>query len=132
MTEQVFYDGRCALCHGFVRFLVKRDPDGALFRYAPLQGESFRAAAAGLGLFPDSVILKTADGRLLVRSAAVLHALGRLTPGWRAVAWVAGVVPGPIRDAVYDFVAALRRRLLSPPADLCPILPESLRRRFDP
>ena len=132
MSEQVFYDGRCALCHGFVRFLVKRDAAGDRFRFAPLQGPTFRAAAAGRGPFPDSVILRSADGRFLVKSAAILHALGRLTPGWRALARLTAVVPGPVRDAVYDLVARLRRRLLSPPADVCPILPEPLRRRFDP
>ena len=132
MTEQVFFDGGCALCHGFVRFLVRRDAAGALFRYAPLQGPTFRAAATGRGPFPDSVILRTADGRFLVKSDAVLHALGRIGPAWGAFVRAAGVVPGPVRDAVYDCVAFLRRRLLSPPVEACPILPEPLRRRFDP
>ena len=39
--ELVFYDGRCGLCHHSVRFLLARDRDGALFRYAPLFGETF-------------------------------------------------------------------------------------------
>ena len=36
--ETIFYDGGCGLCHRFVRFVIKRDPDGTLFRYAPLEG----------------------------------------------------------------------------------------------
>jgi predicted DCC family thiol-disulfide oxidoreductase YuxK len=132
MSDQVFYDGACALCHRFVRFLVKRDAGGALFRYAPLQGATFRAAAAGRGPFPDSVVLKTADGRFLVKSGAVLQALDRIGGGWRPAVRALWNVPAPIRDAVYDLVAFLRRRLLSPPADACPVIPEALRRRFDP
>jgi predicted DCC family thiol-disulfide oxidoreductase YuxK len=37
----VFYDGHCGLCHGFIRFLLARDPGGEKFDFAPLQGSFF-------------------------------------------------------------------------------------------
>ena len=39
--ELVFYDGDCGLCHRTVRFLLARDPEGSLFLFAPLFGETF-------------------------------------------------------------------------------------------
>lgn len=133
LPERIFYDGDCALCHGAVTFLVRRDRRGDLFRFAPLGGDAFHAelSPAEQAALPDSLVLRLADGRLLLRSDAVLHALGRLGGAWRPLAALARVVPRALRDTVYDLVARLRRRFLAPPAGTCPILPPDLRRRFD-
>jgi predicted DCC family thiol-disulfide oxidoreductase YuxK len=42
------------------------------------------------------------------------------------------VIPRPLRDAVYEFIAAIRYRVFSRRNDLCPIVPAELRERFDP
>jgi predicted DCC family thiol-disulfide oxidoreductase YuxK len=133
LPERIFYDGDCALCHGAVTFLVRRDRRGDLFRFAPLGGDAFHAelSPAEQASLPDSLVLRGADGRLLLRSDAVLHAFARLGQPWRAFAALSRIVPRPLRDAVYDLVARLRRRFLAPPAGTCPILPPDLRRRFD-
>ena len=84
----LFYDGHCALCHRSVKFVLKHDRSGKLFRFAPLQGPTFEArvpAEKRAGL-PDSVIVLTNDGALLMRSNAFLHVLRRLGGGWRALA----------------------------------------------
>jgi predicted DCC family thiol-disulfide oxidoreductase YuxK len=133
-TETVFYDGHCGLCHGAVKFVVKHDRSGNAFRFAPLQGATFEARVAPelrAGL-PDSIIVLTADGVLLARSNAFLHILRRLGGGWAAVGGVLGVIPRPVRDAVYDFIARIRYGVFGRRDDLCPIVPADLRRRFDP
>jgi predicted DCC family thiol-disulfide oxidoreductase YuxK len=132
MHDLVFYDGHCGLCHGTVRFLARRDPDGSRFRFAPLQGEEIRLRLPEdvRRTLPDSIALMDADGRVLLRSDAVLHALARVGGGWGLVARVLGVVPRAARDPVYDLVAKVRRRLFRRPEDLCPILPPELRNRF--
>ncbi len=86
--ERIFYDGHCGLCHGAVRFVIARDPQGRLFRYAPLEGTTFAALvpAKRRADLPDSVIVLTEDGRLLVRSAAFIHILRRLGGVWRVTA----------------------------------------------
>jgi predicted DCC family thiol-disulfide oxidoreductase YuxK len=132
-VDHVFYDGDCGFCHGSVRFLAARDRSGAL-RYAPLGGPSFLALVpegerAGL---PDSLVVRTAHGRLLVRSDAALHCLHRLGGGWRALATVLGAVPRGLRDAGYDAFARSRRRWFARPADACPIPSGALRARLDP
>jgi predicted DCC family thiol-disulfide oxidoreductase YuxK len=133
-AEYIFYDGHCGLCHRAVKFVLRHDRSGQAFRFAPLQGETFRARVAAerrAGL-PDSVVLRTRDGELLVRSAAFLHILRRLGGGWRALAALLGVIPRGMRDIVYDFVARIRYRVFGKREDLCPIVPAEWRARFDP
>jgi predicted DCC family thiol-disulfide oxidoreductase YuxK len=132
-TEVVFFDGGCGVCHAFVKFVVPRDRKGA-FHFAPLGGETFQRVipAEARATLPDSVVVKTSDGRVLVRSRAVLHVLRELGGGWRVLAAVSWLVPRFLRDAVYDLVAAVRRRIVAPPPDVCPILPPALRSRFAP
>ena len=128
----VFYDGHCGLCHGFVRFLLARDPAGTKFNFAPLQGKYFAAAVPEnqrMNL-PDSVVVKSADGQLLLRSAAVLYLLRRLGRGYRLLAAAIGVLPRGLLDCCYDGVAALRRKLFLKPPDVCPVMPAHLRARF--
>ena len=73
--DLVFYDGTCGLCHRLVLFALRRDPEGEMFQYAPLGGGTFGTAfppdqRAG---FPDSIVVRTGDGRTLFKSEAVLH-----------------------------------------------------------
>src|SRR6266545_4057289 len=51
----------------------------------------------------------------------VLDMLRRLGGGWRVLAALFGLVPRPLRDAAYDFVARVRFRLFARPADACPV-----------
>ncbi len=131
--EVLFYDGGCGLCHRTVRLVLAADR-AERFRFAPLQGTTFRqlvpeSSRAGL---PDSIVLLTSQGQLLVRSGAVLHILRRLGGGWRVLAAVSSLVPRPVRDALYDFIARIRFRLFARPADFCPVVPKDLRSRFLP
>ena len=130
----LFYDGLCALCHRSVKFVLKHDGSGKLFRFAPLQGPTFEArvpAEKRAGL-PDSVVVLTNEGALLVRSNAFLHVLRRLGGGWRALAAVIGVIPRALRDAAYDFIARVRYRVFGTREDSCPVMAPDLRARFDP
>jgi predicted DCC family thiol-disulfide oxidoreductase YuxK len=132
MHDFLFYDGHCGLCHGTVRFLARRDPDGSRFRFAPLQGEEIRRRIPEneRGSLPDSIVLLDTAGRLLLRSDAVLHALTRVGGGWAVLAGVLRIVPRGLRDPIYDLVAKVRKRLFRRPDDVCPTLPAELRGRF--
>jgi predicted DCC family thiol-disulfide oxidoreductase YuxK len=131
--DMVFYDGSCGLCHRTVRFTLARDRDGSRFRYAPLAGATFAAAydAAVRESLPDSIVVRTADGRTLTRSAAVLHLGERLGGGWRMLARTVGLLPGWLLDLAYDAVARVRHRWFARPAESCPMIPPELRSRFD-
>lgn len=130
----VFYDGHCALCHGTVKFVLRRDRAGRAFRFAPLQGPTFRARMpeGARATTPDSILVLTADGALLTRSEAFLYILARLGGIWKMLASAMRVIPRAFRDASYDFVARVRYRVFGRRSELCPVVPPSLRSRFDP
>ncbi len=130
--DWIFYDGDCGLCHRFVRFAIARDRD-LVFRFAPIGGGVFRRLAGNHAPtdLPDSVIVLTAEGRLLVRSRGTLHCLRRLGGAWKALAVVADLVPLSVADFVYDRIAAVRHRLFRRPTEICPLPSADARARFD-
>lgn len=132
-ADRLFYDGSCGLCHQAVRFFAFRDHAG-LLRFAPLGGETFLKilpleVRAGL---PDSLVVRTAEGRVLVRAAAVSYLLGHLRGGWRLLGWMGATLPQALANRLYDALARNRRRWLRPPDKACPVLPLAQRGRFDP
>jgi predicted DCC family thiol-disulfide oxidoreductase YuxK len=134
VEPRLFYDGHCALCHGAVRFAVRHDRGRPAVHFSPLGGESFERmlAAHGRPVLPDSLVVETAAGELLVRSDAALYLLRRAGGLWRLPAFLAGLVPRAARDALYDAIARRRRRWFGRVEEVCPALPPRLRQRFDP
>jgi predicted DCC family thiol-disulfide oxidoreductase YuxK len=133
-AEIVFYDGHCGLCDRAVRFVLKQDRSGRAFRFAPLQGTTYqsRVPAERRAELPDSIVLLTADGDVLTRSDAFVHLFRRLGGSWATLASALAVIPRPVRDLVYDFIARIRYRVFGRRDDICPIVPPELSRRFDP
>lgn len=132
--EHLFYDGDCGVCHWAVSFVAQRDPEGRLFRFAPLHGETFETLVpeAVRRHIPDSLVLHTHDGAVLLRSSGAIHILKRLGGGWRLLGALLWLVPSPLRDFGYDRFAAIRHRVARRPDGTCPLLPPELRARFDP
>ena len=132
-TDYLFYDGSCGLCHRSVRFTLNRGPIPGL-RYAPLGGPTFhnRIPDAERRDLPDSVVVLTSDGQVLVRSAATLYLARRAGNPWRSLAAIAFIVPAAVLDLLYDAVAAVRHRLFARPSEACPVVPARLRDLFDP
>jgi predicted DCC family thiol-disulfide oxidoreductase YuxK len=122
----VLFDGDCTLCNASVRFIVRRDTRG-VFAFRPLQDEVSRRTLAALGHPepPDSIALLDARG-VHFRSDAALAIAARLGFPWNLAA-VFRLVPRPLRDAVYDFIARRRHRWFGRP-DACALgdrLPEA-------
>jgi predicted DCC family thiol-disulfide oxidoreductase YuxK len=129
--EVLYYDGNCAMCHGFVRFVLAEERSGTL-RFGPLQGGHFRASVpettrAGL---PDSLILRTNDGTLHVRSGAVIEVMKHMGGLWHLLSWALRIVPRPLRDAAYDIIGGMRYRVFGRAPDVCPLLTPELRARL--
>ena len=133
-SEYIFYDGHCGLCHRAVKFVLNHDGAGNTFRFAPLQGQTFlsRVTSKQISGLPDSFVVLTREGKLLMRSDASLYVMRRLSGGWKILANILGVIPRSLRDAAYDFVASIRYRVFGRQEDLCPVVPPNLRARFDP
>ena len=106
----IVFDGVCNLCSRWVRFLLPRDRKG-VFRFAAMQTEAGQRLLRQHGLDPlDPVSFLFLDGgRAFTDSTAILRVLIRLGWPWRAAA-IGYVVPRPIRDALYRWVARNRYR----------------------
>ncbi len=106
----ILFDGECNLCDRTVRFIVRRDPAGRC-RFASLQSEAARRLLDPLGRDSqafDSVVLLV-DGGVYTKSEAALRIVNFLTWPWRLLG-ILRIIPHPLRDAVYDFVACNRHR----------------------
>lgn len=105
-TESVvLFDGVCNLCNAAVNFIIDRDPEG-YFQFAPLQSD---VAQTYLNEFADTTsdldtIVLYEDGETYSRSTAALHIARRLTGPWPLL-FAAIVIPRPLRDAVYNWIA---------------------------
>lgn len=129
----VFYDGTCGLCHRAIRFFLAEDAYENL-RFAPLQGTTLKESIGDRDpkSLPDSLIVFTQDGEMLVRSAAVLEAMSRLGGMWRLIASLYRICPRFVLDIHYKQVAVIRQQFFAKPKQLCPILPPDLASRFLP
>jgi predicted DCC family thiol-disulfide oxidoreductase YuxK len=126
----LYYDGRCALCHGLVRFALTEDHHRKL-EFAPLQGELAARRLAGTPYVAtlDTIVLQTADGKVLERSAAVIGVLRRIGGLFGLCALLLAIVPRRIRDAAYDLVGKYRLRVFGAADALCPVMPPELSAR---
>ena len=125
----VLFDGVCNLCNGFVRFVVRRDEAGRV-SFAPLESPVGRTLCARFGLSAtdaDSVVV-IEDGTAYRKSTAALRLARYLDGPWSLAARLR-VVPRPLRDAIYDLVAASRYQVFGK-KDRCPIPDPGTRERF--
>ena len=117
-----------------MKFVLKYDRSGTAFRFAPLQGTTFllKVPVDQRSALPDSMAVQTREGSLLVRSNAFIYILRQLGGGWKTLAAIVALIPRPIRDTAYDFIARVRHHVFGRRNDLCPVLRPDLRSRFDP
>lgn len=125
----VVFDGVCNVCNGFVRFLLRRDPEGRL-SFASAQSEYGAAVLADMGERPDdpSTIVLIDGERRYLRSEAVLRAVAALGGVWR-VALAGLIVPRFVRDAAYTGFARRRYRWFGR-TDVCQAPDPRWRERF--
>ncbi len=131
----LLYDGVCGLCARSVQTILKYDRRGTMM-FAPLQSDYGRAVVErhpALREVNSLVLLETAaaDGsgeRVYVRSEAALRVAGYLGGWWRVLA-CARVIPAPLRDFVYNFVARNRYRVFGK-SESCLLPPSDVRVRF--
>ncbi|MDF2823026.1 MAG: thiol-disulfide oxidoreductase [Mycobacterium sp.] len=129
----LLYDGICGFCNGAVQTILRLDRHGSM-RFAALDSDFAREVIARhpelAGV--DSVVFVDAAGqpdeRVTVRSAAALRVVDYLGGPYRALS-VAGLIPAPVRDRLYDGFARIRYRVFGT-KDTCPIPTPEVRARF--
>ncbi len=128
MTKEkirVFYDGSCGLCHYFIRFILLRMATPSVFRFSPLEGETFKKIRKDFPDFslPDSVVVyDEKSDQLLVKTEAITTVLDFLRWPWKSIARLIKWILLRASNKVYDFVARKRRKLFKKPNGSCPSL----------
>lgn len=104
----LLYDGECALCQAWVRFVLRHSNS---LRVVSQHSASGRSLLANLGYdeLPESIVLLD-EGKLYSYSDAILQ-LSRHLRGPGKILRVLRLFPKPHRDAVYKWIAN-RRHLL--------------------
>ncbi len=134
----LLFDGVCNLCNRSVQFVLRneREPDirfatlqsdGARRRLTELMGETRALALADADRDPESMLL-VEDGRVYERSDAALRVSRHLRWPYRGLA-VFLVVPRPLRDLVYCWVARNRYRWFGK-SDQCSVPTPDVAARF--
>lgn len=129
MNPIVVFDTDCVLCAGLVRFILEHERDQNL-RFVGAWSEVGRDLAARHGFSQDDLndtFLVIEDGRALVRSQAGIAIMQRLRAPWRWLTLLA-IVPRPLRDAVYTFVARRRYRWFGHRNNCTSVPPEQMHR----
>lgn len=103
----ILFDGVCNLCNSSVQFIIKRDPKG-FYRFASQQSDIGQAYLSkyNLGGYADSFVL-IEDDRVYLKSDAALQISKNLAGVWK-VFYLLKIVPRPLRDLVYNFIAKNR------------------------
>ncbi|MCJ7840451.1 DCC1-like thiol-disulfide oxidoreductase family protein [Lederbergia sp. NSJ-179] len=128
MGAIILFDGECHFCNRSVQFTIKRDPAG-YFQFSSLQGNYGKKLLADNQLNDDvdSMIL-IEDGKFYCKSTAALRICKHLKGLW-PLAYLFIVIPTPIRNLVYDFIAKNRYKWFGK-AESCMLPSPGIRKRF--
>ena len=101
----LLFDGVCNLCNGSIQFIIPRDPEGTL-RFAPLQSEIGETVREAAGLSTDDLetVVLVDDGKAYLRSDAAIRVGEHLGGVYRLLS-LGRLLPRPLRDRIYEFVA---------------------------
>lgn len=128
MTAIVMFDGECNFCDSSVQFIIKRDPNG-YFKFAALQSDvgsqlkekyNISHNIDSFILIEDNKVYKFSDGALRVC---------RNLKGFWSYLYLLIVIPRPIRNSVYRFIAKNRYRWFGK-KESCMIPSPDVRSRF--
>ncbi len=106
----LLFDGVCNLCNGFVQFVIKRDT-AAVFRFTALQSEAGKALLSKHLHAPTdlSTVILIENGKLYTHSDVALQVVRHLGGIW-SVFYVFVLIPRPLRDQIYNWIAKNRYR----------------------
>jgi len=127
-SHLILYDGVCKLCHASVNFILHRDSN-ALFKFQALQDfKNFSLLGSQIqNPIPDSIIY-IQEGKIYSKSTAALRICKNLDGLW-PILYVFIILPKPLRDYVYDFIAKYRYTWFGK-HDICLIPDENFIDRF--
>ena len=125
----ILFDGVCKWCNAWVSVTIAHDPDGQ-FKFGTLQSDQAQRILRDLGLSATDyqTFLLLEEGDVYTKSTAVLRVIRQLSKWW-PLYYFCVLVPVPLRDTVYDFVARHRYQWMGRTAT-CRVPTQAERERF--
>jgi len=114
----ILFDGVCNWCNAWVNLTIAHDPHGK-FKFGTLQSEQAQQILKVLQLPTEDfeTFLLLEQDRVYTKSTAALRVVKRL-PGFWPFFYLGIVIPRPLRDALYDYIARHRYKWMGK-ADTC-------------
>jgi len=129
VSDVVIFDGVCNLCTHSVKFILKHELEPR-FQFSPLQSPAGARILAEHGFSTANVdtFVLVSEGKVFTRSAAALRIARHLRGAWPLLRLFA-IVPRPLRDMLYDYVARNRYSWFGK-TESCLVPTPELRARF--
>ena len=126
----ILFDGVCNLCNRSVIFILQKEK-GPVFQFASIQSEVGRTLLEWCGLSRDysQAIVLIDHGNVHLGSTAALRIGQTLKFPWSFLASISLLVPGFIRDLIYQQIARNRYQWFGK-RDVCMLPTEDLKARF--
>lgn len=105
----ILFDGVCNLCNASINYVIDRD-EHDVFRFVSLQSDLGREIQQYLGITQqslDSIILYVPKEAYYTKSCAALKIMKEFKGLWKLMQ-IFTIIPKPIRNIVYDFIAKNR------------------------
>ncbi|MDQ0350398.1 putative DCC family thiol-disulfide oxidoreductase YuxK [Alkalibacillus filiformis] len=127
MKVVILFDGVCNLCNGVVQLLIKHDSQDH-FRFAALQSDFGERVTSQIDQHDlDSIIVIT-NGKMYTKSSGALQIVKKMDGAWKYL-YVLRIIPKPIRDQLYDFLARNRHKIFGR-RDSCMMPTPELKQKF--
>jgi len=129
----ILFDGECVMCSAGAQALIRTDRQ-AVFKLGTTQSAEGKRLLAWHGLSveaPDTFVLSEGP-RLYGRSTAYVRILWRLGFPYRVLAASLWLVPRPIRDMAYNWVARNRVRHFGRRSSCVVLAPEHAAHMWQP
>ena len=125
----IVFDGVCNFCNASVDFVIARDPQKK-YKFSTLQSDPGQTILREFKLNTQDfeTFLYIEQGQVLTRSTAALRVARGLSGLWTLLYGFI-VIPAPIRDTLYKFIARRRYQWMGK-RDLCRVPKSSERARF--
>ena len=125
----IVFDGVCNWCNAWINFTLDHDPHQK-FKFGTLQSQPAQQILKELHLPADDfeTFLLLERGQVFTKSTAALK-IARQLPGLWPLCYLGILIPRPVRDAVYSYIARRRYRWMGK-SNTCRVPTQAERERF--
>lgn len=127
MKGIILFDGVCNFCDSSVQFIIKHDRK-TYFQFASIQSEIGQKYVEEHQLHSIDSIIVIENNQAFTKSSAALKIAKQFSGLWKLLL-VVKIIPRPIRDKGYDFIAKNRYKWFGK-RDVCRIPTVEERERF--